>query len=429
MQALLSITRLAVGATMLMLLGCNPNGTTAQEQAGEATVRRPLRVSLYPYIPDPDGAAWAIKRAFEAQPGNEQIELRITFASNYYDDTGAGGIRAQTADVYELDSVFLADFVGTRRIQPLAAENRAANADIPLLGFARSAATFGGVEYGIPHWVCGNFLFYRSDDAPLKAVRTFGDFEREMSTSVQPAAGLLIDLKGKSTLGELYLDGLFDQYKEHARVRERLDRTEIDPATLDAIGRAVRLAPPGMGREQDYHERTGFYARQFARRFGRAYVGYSETMYYALQEVRESCRLDEKNCMDGRSKEFAAQVEVAEWSISDAGSQPIGWVDMLVIDAQASGQTLSDARKFIDFMVRPSTYELLLVPPQNSRTPPRYLLPARRDVFTSAALVSSAPLYPKFLGAIERATTITTPGLNGKLRDLGKAIDGRLPQH
>jgi thiamine pyridinylase len=386
----------------------------------ETPVRRVLKVSIYPIIPDVKGAAWMIEEAFEKK--YPQIDLQISFAPKYYDhQPGKGGIIDQVADVYELDSVFLADFVEKKKIRPIAPASAA------MIPFARTAATYRGITYGIPHWVCGNFLIYRTSETGLQQARTLSDVERVIG-SQSSGGGLLIDLKGTSTLGEMYLDGLMDRYKSTAAALERLKAQEIDRDVVDAIKRALKLAQPSFGRDEDYHYRAGFYGRQFARGNGRALVGYSEQLYYVLTEASQSCRHDEKNCLDPAPEKHTSQIAVTEWPLSDSGSQPIGWVDLFVVSATARGQVLRDALTFINFMIDKQTYRMLLVPDGNLGEMPRYLLPAREDVYADPGIRAAAPLYESFRKAIGNAIPVTDSKLNERLRTIGSSLDGLLPR-
>jgi thiamine pyridinylase len=371
---------------------------------------RTLKVSLYPYIPDARGAAWTIKERFEAE--YPHISLKISFNSNYYDP--GKGILSEDADVYELDSVFLADFVD--KIQPLSSAVQLKS--IPLVPFAAAAAIENNTLYGAPHWICGNFLIYRKDDREIAEVRNLRDLEKFFGSSPPIKLGLLIDLYGTSTLGEMYLDSLMDHYKSKDVVILHTDPKNIDQTAEAAIQRVLALVAQGFARDENYHRTTGFYARQFARGNGRALVGYSEQLYYALSESKQACRKDEK-CLE------VANIEVAEWPIDDEGSQPIAWVDMFVIDKRISGQKRADAETFINFMLELSTYKLLLNP--DDGTPPRYLLSAREDVY--AEVEKDLPHYADFRRAIDKAVPITDKGLNSRLRSIGHALNDKLPPH
>jgi thiamine pyridinylase len=374
---------------------------------------RTLRVSLYPYIPAGKAAYFDLERAFQKR--FPDVNLEIVLNDNYYDSTpGKGGIGEENADVYELDSVFMADFVRTGKIQPLEGDWSAVQAGwVP---FAKAAASANGQLFGIAHWLCGNFLIYRSGDQALAKARSLGDIEAALKTPF-PSRWLIADFAGRSTLGEMYLDGLMDRYKTVPAALAHIDPSTIDADVEKNMARSVALFRAGFGRDNDYHYRTGFYARQFGRGTGRAMVSYSEQLYYAIDEGMNDCRKDEA-CMSGND------IQVAEWPLADQGSTPIAWADVLVVDANVHDQKLTDAENFIRFMAEPDTFKLFLVPEEGSA--PRYLLPARQDLYTDPAITKAAPLYPAFLKAISGATTVTAPELNRRLREVGKVLDGRL---
>lgn len=376
---------------------------------------RSLRVSLYPYIPDAASAYLAIKQAFEAR--HPDVRLKISLNPNYYDhEPDKGGILFEDADVYEFDSVFLMDFIKRRKIKPVGSSWWPGAES--LLPFARTAASPNGVMWGMPHWVCGNFLVYKDGDTALESVKTLGDLERVIGPSPPATRSLLIDLKGKSTLGEMYLDALMDRYGSREVALSHTDPANIDQAAVSVMSRSLALAAPGFARDDDYHDTTGFYARQFARGYGRALVGYSEQLYHVLTESASSCRKNE-GCLKH------SEIRIAEWPIADEGSRPISWVDMFGISAKAHGKKQRDAENFIRFMMEPSTYKLFLIPGWGQA--PRYLLPARDDLYRDPEILKGAPLYASFRERIDRATPITDVGLNERLRLIGKNLDKLLP--
>lgn len=404
-------------AAVVTIGGVSPAVSQNLENSQSAS-RRILHASLYPYIPDASGAYFSIEQTFEAL--NPEIDLRISLNANYYSEEVNGrGILYEKADVYEVDSVLFADFLRLNKAALL--PSGWAEQMGPLVPWAvKIAQTSEDQLYGIPHWLCGNFLWYRAGDTEISKIRNLSDLERSIGRSPRREGSLLIDLKGKSTLGELYLDALMDRYNDGKAALSHVDPEMIDPEALRAIERALLLVGPGMGRDEDYHNRTGFYARQFARGSGRVYVGYSEQLYYALSESMQSCRKDEY-CLKH------SDLQVAEWPMSDRGSSPIAWVDMLIVDANASSSTRMDAEKFVRFMMEVETYRMLLVPAIGSGDAPRYLLPAREEAYTDPEILEAAPLYTDLRNRIDRATPLTDSNLNRHLRDIGHNIDKLLP--
>lgn len=375
---------------------------------------RTLRVVPYPFIPEYKSVLFDIKRTFEAL--NPDIYLDITdLSSNYYSSTSANYIGNADADVYELDSVFLRDFVDSGKIQPLPAGALIPEPD--LLRNAIAGSQVGGVRYGAAHWVCGNFLFFSPADANFSNAATLSDIERIIGSPSHSAGhGLVVDLKGKLTLGEFYLQSAFDRFKDWASVKAHL--SSADPAIINDLSRLVRLCDQGYCRSQAYHEdQPSLYARQFARRHASALVGYSESLHEVLSETRQACTAAD-HCLSD------ADIDVIQLQTGDAGAAQVSWVDSFVMDKRCTGQCRDDASKFIEFMNSDATYRMILL---SEGPAPAYLLPAKRSLYGDADVLKVAHLYPKLKGIIESAVAPYDSRLNESLRQLGSAIDSQLP--
>jgi thiamine pyridinylase len=384
---------------------------TALAEAGNYAdhSRRILRFSMYPFIPDVDAAAYEIKARYETE--HPDVELRIAINNEYYDKEN--GILKDQADVYEIDSVFLADFA--ERLRPIPSDLQPAIAST--LPMARAGATYNSTVFGVPHWLCSNFLVSRSTDRALKNVRSLRDVEAAFGYGKQQ--GLLIDLKGKSTLGEMYLNSILDHYGTVDAARNHIDPLHIDPYPLVQLQRVLAIEPRWQGRDQTWHNLTGAYAREFGAGKGRALVTYSEGLHYALWEAR--------SCRGRRHCGFRSSLQVARWPLADEEGRQVAWVDVLAIDKEATGAKLTDATNLIKMITDHAMYRTLLIPvPGNV---PRYLLPARADIYRDKRIVGAAPLYNQFYRYIKNATPITAPGLNDNLRSIGDSLDRSLPSH
>src|SRR5215471_10978998 len=118
--------------------------------------RRPLRVVLYPFVPDKTGLFWLIEQSFERK--HPEIALQIVdLSDNYYDADSPHAVTNTAADVLEVDSVFIQDLIDAGAIQSIPASLRATTGRV--LRVAEEAVTTGSGWYGVPHWVCTNFLF------------------------------------------------------------------------------------------------------------------------------------------------------------------------------------------------------------------------------------------------------------------------------
>jgi thiamine pyridinylase len=373
---------------------------------------RVLHLSMYPYIPEAADAALNLKQGFEdSHPG---VLLRITFNANYYDPApDAHGVLNEDADVHEIDAIFLRDFIEAHKLSPFSPGFAASVGR--LVPLADAAARADGEMVAIPHWLCSDFLFYRANRSGLNSVHSLAGVEAGLHTQI-PGHGLLLDM-AHDALGELVLS---------LRLGERGDTTQAvahlgdppDKALIQTLQHILMLEPPSFGRSDDYDARAGFYARQFARHAGSAFIGYSEATHDMLDETATSCR-HEDHCLT------ASDIRIGAWPFSGASGRQNVWVDMYGIDARVHGALHADAEDFIRFAMRAETFRALLVP--QSGGVPRYLLPARDDVYRDPAVLQAAPLYPQFRAIIDHGVVVSAPHLEAKLRAAAAAANAALP--
>jgi thiamine pyridinylase len=382
--------------------------------------RQQLRVVLYPFIPEFTYAAETAKRLFEAE--NPDIELVVLdLSDNYYappkpgktDPTYIGNVQT---DVYELDSVFLADFVKDHKIQPLKDDILLPKG--ALLKNAYIGSMLDGTRYGSAHWVCGDFLFYTKDSGPAGDLKTLKDVEDFVGSD--PKFRLLVDLRGRLTLGEFYLASAYAKYKDWSAVKDHIN--PADPSVEADLVRVLKMCPTGSCRDQVFHEITGIYGQEFALKRSKALIGYSELLHSVLKE----------GITDGTLSD--ADLKVASLPLDDAGAVPISWVDSFAVGTDCIGDCYQRAAKFIKFMQRDDIYLKLLLPDRPSflHSPngpfpiPAYLLPAKASLYSDSTLLSNAHLYPDLKKIIEGASVPTEVGLNQDLRTVSSSVDAAL---
>lgn len=385
------------------------------------TQRRHLRVVLYPFIPEFTYVAETVKRLFEAE--NPKVELTILdLSSNYYappkenEPPNPTYIGDAETDVYELDSVFLADFVNQKKIQALP-DNILLSAD-QLLKNAYLGSMLDGKRYGSAHWACGNFLFFTKDTAPAKNPTTLKDLEALIGPDAKQR--LLVDLRGRLTLGEFYLGAAFAKYKAWAAVKDHI--LPADKALEADLVRILEMCPSGSCRDQVFHELTGIYGLEFALRRSKALIGYSELLHSVLIE----------GMMNGTMADDDLRVRALP--LDDAGAVPISWIDSFTVRAGCTGDCLQDASVFIQFMQRDDIYLKLLLPskpsfltsPKPSSPVPAYLLPAKVTMYSKPELLKLAHLYPDLKKIIEDSSVPTAIDLNKNLRTVSSDVDKEL---
>jgi thiamine pyridinylase len=372
----------------------------------------PLRVVLYPFIPDYEGFKRQIAGEFAALPQGKGIAIQfLDLADGYYDPSSQKFVGAAQADVYELDSVLLTDFVNQRKIRQLPSELLPKQGEF--LQSAQKRTFIGEVAYGYPHWVCANFLFYRKGDSAVADAATLAGLEQTLGSQEQGQQELLGDFKGKSTLGEFYLMSLFDRYGTWAAVESHLGG--LEQTQVNDVMRLAALCRQGYCHDEGRHDKTGSYGGDFARGKARTLVGYSETLYYVGAEKRL--------CGDADGCLSPDELDAGLVPVDDRGVTPMVWVDSFVISASCTGQCERNVLAFVRFVNSEETQRLVL-----TGSPPRYLLPARASLYSDPTVLKAAPLYPKLKSLVENAESPSSPGLNARLRDDGKAIDGLLPK-
>ena len=361
-----------------------------------------LRVALYPYVPGKHSVFNLLAREFQRRNEGLVVEMvEVPADQDYYD----GGLAALDADVYEIDSILLSDVL--HKLAPLS---------LSLDGFSPEsveAVTRNGVVYAVPHWMCGNFLFYRKSDTAIRDADTWEAVTTALARQNKP---LLVDFFGRLTLGEWYMTMLADRKGAMAAEAAILSGDAPDSDVVADLNSILSACPTGMCRSRDLHDRTGYYARAFIRGEAGAYVGYSESVHYALQEAIDNCRIGGP-CLS--ANEVAVRRLPKLSGTSFAGG--VGWVDGLAISNVLSPAVRQAALNFVQFATSADAYKLVLEP--DWMEAPRYLLPAR----TGLVFGDNAPFYPDFLSAHAGRKTGTLPGLNRKLQVIGTTLNCMIP--
>jgi thiamine pyridinylase len=408
---------------------------TAIGKGAENSPHRPLRVALYPFVPQK--AELLLKVLQDYRQSHPEIDLQlIDLDGDYYRDALRKALTAGSqnapVDVAEVDTIFLQDFVDDHLIEELPqGEIGNVGTYVPL---AASAVVLNGRLYGIPHWICGDFLFFRKDDAAalqLSQSKTLKDLETIFGHVSSEADALMADLSGKSTLGEMYLHALVDEYHTPEEALKHIQPT--DDSAVESIKRLLVLCPGSLDHAIKFHIFGQFYARQFTHRKARAIISYSEGLHDVLDEYLHGVGLHEPAVgqiykFDSSISDFvpfsADDVQVVAAPMADTGEKMLGWVDAMCIRKDLAPQVSTDALDFIRFFSSEEFNRQLLIPAIDDA--PRYLLPARLSLFTDQKILVMAPLYPRLLEIMKDAVSVTGPHLNENLRKAGGEIDKKL---
>jgi thiamine pyridinylase len=347
---------------------------------GVSAADKPLRVSLFPYVPDGALIRNVIKTRWDAL--NTGVDLDLTTYSQwdcYSTDPPAD------LDVFETDSIMLDYFVHNNNAATLSPEAVSASEDF--FDFAWTGSMVDGRLYGVPRLLCTNVLFCRKGDAEIEAATSLYDIYKRLGNSSDAAdcpqanKGMLIDMKGGTTCACLYLNAEEDLAGAY-QLFPQLPRADA----LDAKGTGnVVLLLKMAGRKQALHVDPPVPDRAawFSQGFGRVYAGYSERLYF----------------MDPASH---ANVRVRSLPLAKK-TVNLFFVDMLCINTTVRGKRRDLAMKLIDLCTSADVAKACLMP--SNGKPSQYLLPARESLYTDAQLIAAAPLYSDLLAIVK-----TNPG-------------------
>jgi len=363
-----------------------------------------LRVLLYPFVPNRLALFQTIEASFERDNPGVNLELvdDRDLLSTYY----TGGLLKASADVYEVDTIMLADLANSSKIVPL---------DLPSVDFykeAIKAVTRNNSIYAVPHWVCGNFLFFKKGDKEIEDAESWTELLRIIKNRNQ---SLFIDLKGKSTLGEWYLTVLSEIDGLEAAQKSILESDAPRPSVVSLLTTVLDVCPDGFCRNRDLHDRTGYYARAFISGKSIAYIGYSESISYGIQYSLDNCT-STSGCLSIND----IAVKRLPYFVENPKNKGIGWVDGLAIDSKLNGHKKELAIKLINYLVSEEAYTSILKP-EWMQAPP-YLMPARVSLN-----IKGAPLYHSFYNAFYGRETGTMVGLNDRLIRIGTNLNCALP--
>jgi thiamine pyridinylase len=371
--------------------------------------RRVLTVALYPYVPDFYRMFADAKAEFEKR--HLDVEVVPVWLPNYYDSTAPDSIRKTEANVLEIDSVFLTDMLKDDKIVPLPADSAPSEKDFAPA--AVQAARRDGRWIGSPHWLCSDFV-YSTKAKPFTGA-TLKDLEQFVGAKHPDGSGLLVDMMGKSTLGELYLDALVD---EAGTFPAALVRVPMAPeaAEVTDLQRLLGLCDAKYCRDQAHHDDPSGYTHEFAAKQGSALVGYSEATHDVLRALKgQDCTAKPGACIS------ADDVVVSPFPLADAGAHPFVWVDTLAINKKCTDVCAVDAAAFIAMMNEDAHLTADLLPTLDV---PRYLLPAKTTL--DGQLVSRAPLYARFRSITRDAPPAMDLGLGDALHTVGGQITKQL---
>lgn len=390
-SAAILLAALAAGAC-----GDVQTSPTASMSAAKAPAERfQLRVSLYPWVPDAESLVRWIETDFEAS--HPTIDLVVRPLERSYDwmpgytadlayeiDKSAAALTGAGDDAWhlvEVDAMILGELAQRGALAPFGL------ADAAFLPFARDAVTYGGVEYGVPHWTCGYFVI--SEESAVRDAKNAYQLVGTLRDEKTARVDLVGDLDGSWDAISVYLDGYRDTWPRRT-LQDALAHTALDPA-VEASFRALGTACEKDG--VNYCGEDG--VELFATGAADALIGYSERLNPILSHP-------------GRS---VGELHVASATLG-GGDHPALFTDALVKSPNcATAQCRDAARAFAAYYTSDRVFETVLMSRDaGPSATPRYLLPSTSSAFAYGA-VAADPLYQQLRREIEGGVSFPNHGV------------------
>lgn len=388
----------------LIAWGAVPSSTTAG--------RTILRVAIYEYIPgyeiDKLSKLHAeIERRFEeAHPDIDLVISATSDREKLYDLDTLKRWLTQSSDefyhVLEVDTLLLGDLAASGSILPVTISNSS-----NLFAVGLEASRVDGKLFGIPHLLCGYFMFAR--DAALLKGEGQREFLGAVLTDNDDAVDLLGEFNGSWTLPSLYLDAWMDRNpKGNPADALKAAITQPDRATMDDIKKMISLCkvngenPCFSGA---YWNLVGPNAlvSSFALGQANAFVGYSERLYHMKKILKDN------------------YVGVRSAPLGD-GDNPLLFSDAFVVGKNCVNSCKRAATAFAEFMNSDKMMEFyLLARDLGDKSPARYLLPATISAFSIVG-VKQDKIYSSFEQHIRRATPYPNIGFVEYRRNINKKL-------
>jgi thiamine pyridinylase len=405
---------------VLVALACGLSSLSIAQVLHPPPVK--LRVILFNGIPDAASDHFAslarrITSEFEKLHPDIQLELRPLFIENddfnLYEPSPAvkNGVASLLSmpskdggfDMAEIDTVILGELIENKIVRPWTLS--ISTDDWQPVG--KRAVTVDQDIFGIPHWLCGHFIFSRSKK--IAFARTNAALLRALDDSQGGSPKLAGRLTGSWNVPSLYLDAYADTYGTQnlgQAVSLNLNPTVI--AYLQKFAKECQLGTDNPCTSDKYNNAdvpTGVFAEGKAL----ALFGYSER----LNLVRQKAPKDTF---------FLSSAPIGE------GDHPILFTDAFVIRKDCDASCERAGRAFAEYMNLPKTQEWILMGRDKANDAiPRYLIPATLSAFQTP-LVRNDRYYRRIRSEIQNADAFPSFGLSNIHTQMRNLIRDQLPK-
>ena len=315
-----------------------------------------LTYAVFPYIPDVDYYQEIIERRWaEIEPDIELVRAEW----DCYDDGVPDGI-----DVIMYDAVMRDALIENDWIQPI---DRNTVQDVEdIFPFALEGLTADGRLYGIPVFLCGNFLIYDLDCADLADAEHLTDLAQESEILVINSR---LEMNRPQYIYEILADTL----------REANPTVGSDADDLMAL--VDKLAVDAHEEDDDPQVALAYDSGT-----GKGYIGFSESIRLLSKRI--------------------ARTGIKAISFSDQYDLPRVYVDAVAVNSKEKGQRYEKCIELMNVIAEADVLSSLSV----KDGIPQYILLARRSPYEP--LADRFPLYAQMesLAFNENNQTILGPG-------------------
>ena len=381
-----------ISITTFFFIGCSTNQTPINKPKEK---NLSLDVGLYYYVPRLE----QFKKAITSQWNKKYPHVTLNFQ-----DWWKGGYENEptSLDVFVFDAAYLDDYIHKGYL--LSLKKQEINDFDDLLSYAKQGVRKNNTKeyYGIPQIGCGTLLFYRKKDSELKKAKTLSDITNTLGQctydSIVPPQniGLMMDFSSKTTNGDYYLEATQDIYGKYTPNPPKAPSQKLlNPWPISNISLLRQTTSAKHATNSTINR-----AKKFSQGYGRAYVGYSESM----------SSLDEKT---------RKEIEFKYLPFSNNNNVHLFYSDIAGINPRVVDKNMKKyAIELLNMLTSTKTFvEATRATKQNPVA--QYLLPVRHNTFKE--LSKEYPLYNKLYDLI----TVNDP----KLFRLGVGANGWLEKN